>query len=330
MKKTVKVTLILLGIILLGIVLTGTYVKVGLPDVGAAPDITIERTQERIERGKYLAHNVTVCMDCHSTRDWSQFAGPISGDNIGGGGERFDKNMGFPGTFFAKNITPYALGSWTDGELLRAITSGVNKDGKALFPVMPYHHYGKMDKEDIYSIIAYIRTLPAVRKDIPASEPDFPFNFIINTLPEKASYSERPFEGDIIKQGAYLVNASGCVDCHSKNEKGSIVPGSEFGGGMAFAQPAGTVTSTNISPDRETGIGNWTKEAFVQRFKMYNDTAYHPARLTSADINSPMPWTMYAGMKVSDLEAIYAYLQSIKPVKNEVVRYRKNNAVAQR
>lgn len=47
----------------------------------------------------------------------------------GAGGEIFDQNMGFPGKFISPNITPYALREWTDGEIFRAITSGVNKDG---------------------------------------------------------------------------------------------------------------------------------------------------------------------------------------------------------
>ncbi len=71
-------------------------------------------------------------MDCHSTRDWSRFAGPMLPDSVGGGGEVFDQSMGFPGKFIAKNITPYALGNWTDGEVYHAITTGVNKAGKSI------------------------------------------------------------------------------------------------------------------------------------------------------------------------------------------------------
>ena len=68
----------------------------------------------------------------------------------------------------------------------------VNKDGKAIFPVMPYKYYGQMDVEDIKSIIAYIRTLKPIENVVPKSSSDFPMNFLINTIPEKAHSSKRP------------------------------------------------------------------------------------------------------------------------------------------
>src|SRR5688572_18864680 len=104
--KVLKYLGIILGILILIVVCIGAYVKIALPDTGPPPEMTIERTPERIERGKYLANSVTICMDCHSTRDWSRFAGPMLPDSLGGGGEVFDQNMGFPGKFVAANITP--------------------------------------------------------------------------------------------------------------------------------------------------------------------------------------------------------------------------------
>jgi mono/diheme cytochrome c family protein len=316
MKITGK---ILVGLmILLGIAVV--YVKTALPNTGPAPDIKIERTPARIERGKYLANHVTVCMDCHSTRDWSRYAGPMKAGGFGGGGEAFTQEMGFPGKFFAPNITPYALGSWTDGEILRAITTGVNKNGKALFPVMAYHRFGQMDKEDVYSIIAYIRELPLVKKDIPSSEPDFPVNIIINTMPQEAAFTKLPAEKDEVAYGKYLVNATGCVDCHSRTDKGSVIPGTEFGGGMEFSSPNGILRSPNITLHKETGIGNWTKEMFVRRFKAYADSNYVSPMLNPRDVNTPMPWTMYAGMKEKDIEAIFTYLSTIKPIEHHVTK----------
>ncbi len=314
---------ILAGVMIL-IGLAMAYVKIALPDTGPAPDIKIEKTPARIERGKYLANHVAVCMDCHSTRDWSRYAGPMASGGFGAGGEAFTQEMGFPGKFFAPNITPYALGSWTDGEIFQAITTGVNKNGKALFPVMAYHRFGQMDKEDVYSIIAYIRELPSVQKDIPKSEPDFPVNFIINTMPHKAAFTKLPTQNDQVAYGKYLVNATGCVDCHSKTDKGSVIPGTEFGGGMEFSSPNGILRSPNITLHKETGIGKWTKEMFVSRFKAYADSNYVPQKLSPGDINTPMPWTMYAGMKEKDLEAIFTYLSTIKPIDNYVIRAESN------
>lgn len=322
MKKIVKVIIGIIIIIITGLISTGIYLKYYLPNVGKTSDITIETTPERIERGRYLANHVTVCIDCHSTRDWSIYAGPIS-NNMGGGGEKFGKEMGFPGTIYAPNITPFNLKSWTDGEILRAITTGVNKQGKALFPVMPYHHYGQMDAEDIYSIISYIRTLKPLEGNWPARELDFPVSVLINTMPKKAHFTPIPSRSNELAYGKYIVNAAGCVDCHSKTEKGAIIPGTEFGGGMEFKQPAGIVRSANITPHKETGIGNLSLTDFIQRFKQYTDSTHQPQKLTPHDLNTPMPWYMYAGMNESDLKAIYTYLQSLSPIDNMVNRFEK-------
>ena len=320
MKKVYKLPIVLFAIILFIILIVGGYLAVFLPNLNPAPDITVEKTESQIERGKYLANHVTVCMDCHSTRDWSQFSAPLAGD-LGGGGEVFSRDMGFPGTIYSKNITPYNLQSWTDGEIFRAITTGVNKDGDALFSVMPYHNYGQMDKADIYSIIAYLRTLDLVESKIPPRELDFPVNLLVNLSPREASFMSLPMESDRIAYGAYLINAAGCVHCHSQRDKGELIKGTEYGGGMEFKQPAGIVRGPNITMHKTNGIGSWTKEIFVQRFKHYADVAGQQQKLKPTDWNSPMPWTMYAGMKVTDLEAIYDYLNSLEPKDNVVIKF---------
>jgi len=94
---------------------------------GKAEDLKLEYTPERIERGRYLATAVSVCMDCHSTRDWSKFSGPLKEGTLGKGGDRFDHSVGMPGVFYSKNITPAGIGRYTDGELFRTITTGVTK-----------------------------------------------------------------------------------------------------------------------------------------------------------------------------------------------------------
>lgn len=320
MKKKVKIAAWIVSTVLVIAALGIAYIYFCKPDVGPSSYLTIERTPERIARGKYLANHVAVCMDCHSTRDWKRYAGPMAAEGIGGGGEVFNRKMGFPGDFYAPNITPFALSDWSDGEILRAITTGVDKEGNPLFPVMAYHRFGKMDKEDVLSIIAYLRTLAPVKKTIPDSQPDFPVNLIMRLMPAPASYTPIPNESDQVAYGSYLANAAGCVDCHSQTDKGAVIAGTEYGGGMEFGQPAGIVRSPNITMDRQTGIGNWTKEAFVARFKIYDDPNYHPVVLSPDDLNTPMPWTMYAGMKPSDLEAIYKYLKTVKPLHHAVKR----------
>jgi len=315
-----KVLLTILIIVIVLVAAVASYVKFALPDVGTAPDLHIAITPERVQHGEYLANHVSLCMDCHSTRDWSKFSGPMIKGTNGKGGEFFDEKMGFPGKFYAKNITPANIKDWTDGEIFRTITTGVDKFGNALFPVMPYHYYGKMDKEDIYDIIAYIRSLPPIENKTPDRSIDFPMNFIVNTIPVKASFVQKPPKSDTIKYGAYLVNAAACMECHTPVKKGQIIPEFAFSGGRDFEMPNGVVNSANITPDKTTGIGGWTVEQFVARFKAYTDPSNTP-KLSSKDVNTIMPWTMLAGMDTSDLRSIYAYLQTLKPIKKEVVHF---------
>ncbi len=320
MKNVIKYAGYLVAVLLLGIMVLLLYVRMALPNV-PAQEVTIDLTEERIKRGEYLANSVAVCMDCHSKRDWGKFSAPLTPGTLGMGGDRFDQAIGMPGIFYAKNITPTGIARYTDGELYRVITSGVTKEGKAMFPFMPYLYYNRMDKEDIYSIIAYLRTLEPIENEVPDSEPDFPMNFIINTLPAPANPQTRPERSDILAYGAYMTNASGCIECHTDVDKGQIIPELAFSGGREFVFPDGSVLrSSNISP-HETGIGSWTEEMFVARFKMYADSSYVPPVIPPGEFNTIMPWTMYAHMTEEDLSAIYAYLKTVTPIENTVVKY---------
>ena len=322
MKKVIKILVYILALIVVAIIVLVTYVKLALPNVGKPEQISIERTPERIARGKYLANSVTVCIDCHSTRDWNQFSGPIIEGTEGKGGEVFDQKFGFPGSFHARNITPASLSNWTDGEMLRAIASGVDKNGKALFPVMPHPNYGKLDREDLYSIIAYIRSLKPIEHQVPASVPDFPMNFILNTIPQKATYSKRPDTSNVLAYGQYIFTAAACNECHTKKEKGAPVAGMELAGGFEFSiGSGGIVRSANITPDNETGIGKLTESEFLQKFKHYNDSSYLNPIIKKNTINTVMPWMMYRNMKEQDLKALFAYIKTFKPIKNVVVKY---------
>ncbi len=314
----------ILGLVVLAAVLLFAgvlvYVKSALPNVGPAPEVTVEKTTAQIERGRYLANNVAVCIDCHSSRDWSKFSAPPIAGTFGKGGEKFDQNMGFPGSYYAKNITPAGIGSWTDGEIFRAITSGVSKDGSALFPIMPHPLYGQLNEEDIKSVIAYLRTLEPIENKVPESVSDFPMNFIINTIPGKPKFQPIPPKTDQLAYGKYLITAAACVECHTPKDKGQNIAGMEFGGGMEFKFPTGEILrSPNITPDPKTGIGNWTREAFVNRFKMH--ATAEPASVPKGGFQTVMPWTMYAGMTEEDLGAIYTYLQSVPVLENKVERF---------
>lgn len=310
-------------VIVVAILVAISYLRFALPDVGPAPDIKIEITAERMQRGEYLANTLMSCVDCHSMRDMTRFSGPVVGEKYAGGGPEFTEELGAPGNFYAPNLTPFHLGEWTDGEIYRALTSGVSKDGRALFPVMPYLLYAKASEEDIYSVIAYLRTLSPVENTVPEPEPKFPFSLILNTIPKNPGHQEIPDKNDIVKYGEYVTSLAACIDCHTPMVKGKFDMERAFAGGMEFILPGGTVRSANITPDKETGIGSWTEETFVNRFRAYNDSVFTPP-VVGAGFNTIMPWTQYSKIDDYDLKAIYAYLQSLPAKKNKVVLFDAN------
>lgn len=309
-----------LGAFILIIILILGWIMSTKPNVGHPEDMSIEITPERLERGEYLANHVMLCMDCHGQRDFSLFSGPPVPGTEGAGGEIFDQSMGFPGTFVAKNITPHGIGDWTDGELFRLITTGVKKDGGAIFPVMPYSDYGTVDPEDIKSVIAYIRNLKPIKMDHADSKATFPMNIILRTIPREAEFSKKPAEDDRIALGEYMIRAAACGDCHTDFKKGKYV-GKPLAGGREFGFPDGSIIrSANLTP-HPNALGSWSQEQFVQRFKRYADSTYIPQVVKPGEFQSLMPWVMYSGMKESDLEAIFAYLQSLEPIENPVVLF---------
>lgn len=317
-KNVIKMILVLIAVFLISGYI---YFNSHYPDVGDAPDIKIERTPERIERGKYLFNNVAACVDCHSERDFSKLSAPVVPGTEGKGGAPLGEEFGLPGTFYAKNITPYALESWTDGEILRAITEGVSKDGSALFPIMPYMAFGKMDKEDIYSIIAYLRTLTPIKNDVQKSKPKFPMNFIMKTIPMKSGLTTKPDLSNSTAYGKYLVEAASCIDCHTPGVDGKFNMEKYMSGGTEIKLPGMINRPANITPDNETGLGLWTKEQFINTFKHRAGTEYTNTNVKPGEFQTVMPWSVYGNMTDEDLGAIYDYLRSIPAVKNQVNKF---------
>lgn len=315
MKKLLK----FLGLVLLLVLVVAGgalgYLFAGYPSVGELPAVTLPTDPERIERGRYLARNVAMCVECHSSRDWSRYAGPMVEDKLGAGGEEF---AGGFGTVYAPNITPAGIGSWSDQQLYAAVATGVTVDGTSLFPIMPYPHYGAMDQRDLEDILAYIRTLEPVEHQVPAGELNFPLNLIVRTMPAAPQHQPRPAETDTVAYGRYLLNAASCADCHTPQEKGAPIPGMTLAGGFEFTGPWGTVRSANITPDKQTGIGTWTREQFIERFKGPEQRHNRGDRVAAGEFNTIMPWGSYAGMTEQDLGALYDYLMTVEPVNNRV------------
>jgi mono/diheme cytochrome c family protein len=289
-----------------------------LPRDIPVPDITLPTSAAEIERGRYLANHVAVCMDCHSTRDWNYFAGPLVPGTLGKGGEVFDRDSGLPGVLISKNITPHALGDWSDGEVFRAVTGGLQNDGDALFPLMPYDAYRTMDERDVLAIIAYLRTLAPIDNDVPDHQLDFPLNLIVNSIP-KAAELRTINRDDPVEYGGYLAQMAGCTWCHTPiNATQQSVPEQLLAGGHEFMLNGKLIRASNISSDKDTGIGNWTRAQFIARFRQYQSEAGRTIPLDEDGNNTLMSWTLFADMTDTDLSAIYTFLMQSEPRSNVV------------
>jgi mono/diheme cytochrome c family protein len=284
--------------------------------------------QKVIARGNYLANNVAACIHCHSQRDFNKFSGPVIPGTEGGGGFAFESKIAdfIPGVLYGKNITPdpeTGIGTWTDDEILRAITQGIRKNGDTLFPIMPYTYYNKLAKDDLMSIIAYIRTLKPIKNKVPDRQLMIPISMAYPSRALQASIdgNVRPPQSDIVKYGEYLSTMADCKACHTPFVKGQPDFSRSFAGGNTFNFPTFRVTTSNISSDSATGLGTWTEERFLTKFTVCREEAGY--NFNPGTQNTVMPISDYAGMTDGDLKAIYAYLKTVKPVVQAVEKYPK-------
>jgi mono/diheme cytochrome c family protein len=116
----------------------------------------------------------------------------------------------------------------------------------------------------------------------------------------------------LVKRGDYLVNTiMTCGNCHSPKGPNGDIPGKEFSGGLSWDEPPFKVTAPNITQDKETGIGKWS-DADIKKLLR---TGVRPNGVAIATV---MPTGFYDILTDRDLNAIVAYLRTIKPIKNKV------------
>ncbi|MEO8218371.1 MAG: cytochrome C [Acidobacteriota bacterium] len=323
MRKLLKI----IGITLLfvaGLIAAGvSYLAMKKPAMRPPSTEIIERTPQRVARGKYLVEHVADCMGCHSDHDFDRFGIPVKAGTRGQGGFTFTKDFGVPGVVAAQNITSDAqtgVGNWTDGEILRAIREGVRRDGTALFPMMPYQKFRKMSDEDARSVVAYLRTLPPVHNQVPTRKLDFPVNLFIKSAPQPlAGPVSAPDPSNHLAYGEYLVTIAGCEECHTPHDDhGQQLAGMAYAGGWEMKGPWGRVVSPNITPDTDTYFGRATKEEFIARVKAFESMSEADAPVAEKGRNTIMPWLGFSGMTESDLGAIYDYMKTVKPIRNKV------------
>ena len=163
--------------------------------------------------------------------------------------------------------------------------------------------------------------------------------------PAGAADNASPAEHDLLRRGKYLVTVAGCNDCHTPMkitpagpvpdtdrllsghpESAKLPPAPSAYGpwtwtcsatNTAFAGPWGTTYATNLTPDKNTGTGIWTQDMFTKALKLGKHWGQPGAR----NIQPPMPWSNYAQMTDQDLKAVWTYLRSIPPIKNQVPDY---------
>jgi len=230
------------------------------------------------------------------------------------------------GTVYSTNITQdkeTGLGAWTDQQIHDAMVKGLRQDGSRLLPVMPYEKYSGMAQEDLQSLIAYLRTLKPVKKLTPELKTWAPFARKLGTpifLKIFGRFHSAPAQAPKtgIERGRYLVeHVSLCGDCHTpRNSIGVPKQSLYLAGASKKIGPLGEAVP-NITPDKETGIGEWKRQ----------DIAELLIAGTKPDLDN-VQGLMYEviqgtshGFKditKEDALAIADYLKSIPAIKNKV------------
>jgi mono/diheme cytochrome c family protein len=317
-KKIVLGVLKVLGALLL-LAIAGMVLKfyVLSPKLRPAPEVKAPTSPEAIERGRYLVTHVNGCVACHSQIDDTR-PGDVYVPGRLGSGRDFGEMEGAPFRLRAKNLTPdkeTGLGAWTDGEILRAVREGVSRDGRPLFPQMPYGTFREtMSDDDALAVVAYLRTLAPIKNDVGRTEVKFPISMFARAAPQplEASPPAPPPASDKLARGQWLLKSALCKECHDGyNARHERIPGKELAGGMKFPLPGGKFAiAPNITSDKATGVGAYSDED-LQR-------ALDEGKGKDGRDLFVMPWSYYKGLTAEDKAALIAALRSVAPVANVV------------
>ncbi len=311
------VVLGLVGLILLlvigGLTMIGWEVILG-PKARAVSTTPFEKTEARLARGKYLVEGPAACFHCHSEHDFTNEEYPRIEAKKGAGWVMPIPELNH---IASRNITPDSetgIGLWSDDEVARAIREGVRRDGTALFPLMPYLAFAAMDDEDVKAIVAYLRTIPAVRNVVPKRDLPGPLEYLVNTMPKPLAAPQPSHPSSTaVERGKYLVTMAECVACHTAaDEKGLLLPGVAYGGGGIFHDPGQRdkeVFSLNITPD-PSGIAHYDESLFIETIRT--------GKVKGRTVNHIMPFESFRNITDADLSDMFAFLKTLAPVKHRV------------
>lgn len=230
------------------------------------------------------------------------------------------------GKVYSTNITQdkeTGLGAWTDQQIQDAIVKGVRRDGSKLLPVMPFEKYSGMDQEDSKALIAYLRTLKAVKKATPELQTWAPFARSIGTRLYltvfgrlSAPPAQAPKSG--IERGRYLVeHVAICGDCHTPRNFIGAPKRSLYMAGMTEKDSPLNEGVPNITPDKETGIGDWKREDIVELLKSGIKPDLDNVQGLMYEVIQGVGHG-YKDMTKEDVLAIADYIKSIPAIKNKV------------
>jgi mono/diheme cytochrome c family protein len=321
LRRILKGLVILLGVLV--VLVVGLVVFVQLtwdrPVSREVREMTAPTDAETLARGEYIYKYTLRCWMCHGSNH--------SFEDLPSGGFEIDAREIGPGFGFIydSNITPdleTGIGAWSDGELVRALREGLDREGQVLFPAMEAELWRGLSDEDALAIVAYLRSLPPVRNEVPVNR----FSFVAKALialgilkPQPAITAPvvAPPRGATAEYGEYLATrASMCAGCHtprSPNTGEYDLTQPLAGGIFALGLPGEgySATGSNLTPDVATGIGDWTEEQFM--------TAMRTGLRPDGTVMLPfMPWPSYARWSGDDLRAVWLYLRSLEPIAHEV------------
>jgi mono/diheme cytochrome c family protein len=227
------------------------------------------------------------------------------------------------GTVYSTNITQdkeTGLGASTDQQIHDAMVKGISRDGSKILPVMPFEAYSGMAQEDLKALIAYLRTLKPVKKTTPPLKTWAPFTRSVGTplyLQVFGRFSKAPVQAPKggIERGRYLTeHVSLCGDCHTPRNSIGVPNRSLYLAGASAKTGFLGEDVPNITPDKETGIGDWKREDIAEVLL----TGTKPDLDNVQGLMSEVVEHGYKNMTKADALAIADFLKSVPPIKNKI------------
>lgn len=267
--------------------------------LASAAGITPVLAETPVERGEYLVRGPMGCGNCHTPLGPE---GPVAGQELAG--RLVDDNPAF--TAYAPNITPGGpVATWSDAELAHAIREGLRPDGSLIGPPMPFTMYRGISDEDLAAVVAFLRTLPAVQNETPASTYRIP---LPPAYGPPVGHVTAPERGVTAEYGAYMATAiTHCMECHTPmGPQGPMLDTGLGQGGFEFHGPWGVSIAANLTSG-EDGLAGYSDDeikAMITQGRRPDGTAMLP----------PMPYAYLARMTPEDLDAIVLYLRALPPL----------------